>query len=166
MHSPLLLLAATLSSTSLTQKALISPQRSRKRSRSPTIVLAVERSSRKRRQQRQRPVSSLSVTIKISQSDTTEQENDDEDETIGMSYGPPKQRQPSSGSVEYVHVVSHDSQTAVAASLNNIENLQSKSNPDDLDIIVCHSPTKAKKLTSPKKTHPHSIKAHSPQVLS
>jgi len=61
---------------------------------------------------------------------------------------PSKQRTASSGSVEYVQTLNNDQQ------LNNIENLKSKSNINDEEIIICRSPPPTKKVTSsPNKNH-------------
>jgi hypothetical protein len=141
----LCVLAHSLSSTNLTQKSVVSPLRSSKRHRSPSISLAVERSSQKRRRQReQRQKSAASVSSSIKIDDDIEQENDDDDITANK-HDKPKQRQASSGSIEYVQTLNDD--PYAPSSLNNIENLNSQSKHDDDDddednddVILCQSP--------------------------
>jgi hypothetical protein len=124
---------------------------SSKRSISPTMTLAVERSSQKRRRQREQlkelTVSSVTM-IKID--DDIEQENNDDDDVVPIRFEQSKQRRLSSDSIEYVQILNNDQQSI--SSLNNIENLKSKSKVDEKDIIICRSPPSIKKvIPSPNK---------------
>jgi hypothetical protein len=146
----------TLSKTSRQQTVT-----SLKRSLSPTMTLAVERSSEKRRRQREQrkeKAASLSSGISIKIDDDIEQENGDDDDIISIKSEKPKQqrrnkqRQASNSSVEYVQIINNDKQSV--PSLNNIENLKVKSNIDDKEIIICHSPPSVKKvISSSDKSH-------------
>ncbi len=150
------------SSTNLTPQTTISSQRTSKRSLSPSIAIPLEKSSQKRRrareQQQKTPSSSSTAIIRIDDDDI-EQENDDEeeedddDDVVPIKFEAPKrqpkQRQASSGSIEYVQTLSNDQQ------LNNIENLKSKSKINDEEIIICRSPPSVKKVI-PSPTKPHS----------
>jgi hypothetical protein len=134
-----------------------------KRSISPTMTLAVERSSEKRRRQREqrkrKAASSSSSGIIIKINDDIEQENGDDDDDIvsiksekSKQQRRNKQRQASNSSVEYVQIINNDKQSV--PSLNNIENLKVKSNIDDKEIIICHSPPSVKKvISSSDKNH-------------
>ncbi len=152
------------SSTNLIPQTSISSQRTSKRSLSPSIAIPLEKSSQKRRrareQQQQQPKSpsSSSMTVIRIDDDDIEQENDDEDDddddVVPIKFESPKQqrqpkqRQASSGSIEYVQTLNNDQQ------LNNIENLKSKSKINDEEIIICRSPPSVKKvISSPNKTH-------------
>jgi len=152
------------SSTNLIPQTTISSQRTSKRSLSPSIAIPLEKSSQKRRrareQQQQKTPSSSSTAIIRIDDDDIEQENDDEDDdndddddVVPIKFEAPKrqpkQRQASSGSIEYVQTLSNDQQ------LNNIENLKSKSKINDEEIIICRSPPSVKKVI-PSPTKPHS----------
>lgn len=150
--------SVTKSSSSSTN--LISQRRS-KRSLSPSITISVEKSSPKRRRAReQKPKiisSSSSAVIRIDDGDIEQEngEDDDIDDDIlpikfeqPKQQRPSKQRQASSGSIEYVQTLNNDQQ------LNNIENLKSKSKINDEEIIICRSPPSVKKvISSPNKNH-------------
>jgi hypothetical protein len=150
------------STTNLTQPTTISSQRTSKRSLSPSIVISLDKSSQKRRRprdQKQKLTPSPSATIiRIDDDDENdiEQENDDEDDIdddiVPIKFEQPKQRQASSGSIEYVHTLNNDQQST--SSLNNIENIKSKSKINDEEIIICRSPPSVKKvIPSPNKNH-------------
>ncbi|CAF4744423.1 unnamed protein product, partial [Rotaria magnacalcarata] len=70
-----------------------------------------------------------------------EQENGDDDDVVPIEVEDvqqqrqSKQRHTSGGSIEYVHALNNDQQST-SASLNNIENLKSKSKIHDEDIII------------------------------
>jgi hypothetical protein len=160
------------SSANLTPQTSVSSQRTSKRSLSPSITISLEKSSPKRRRARNRqpkaPSSSSMTVIRIDDDDgeDIEQENDeedddnnngdgggDDDDVVPIKFESPKpqrqskQRNASSGSIEYVQTLNNDQQ------LNNIENLKSKSNINDEEIIICRSPPSVKKvLPSPTKT--------------
>jgi hypothetical protein len=156
---------STSSSTNITPQPTISSQRTSKRSLSPSIAISLEKSSQKRRRPReQKPKitsssSSSAAVIRIDDDDENdiEQENDDEDDDddiVPIKFEQPKeqrqskQRQASSGSIEYVQTLNNDQQ------LNNIENLKSKSKINDEEIIICRSPPSVKKvINSPNKNH-------------
>ncbi len=125
-----------------------------KRSISPTITLAVERSSEKRRQQREQRKAKTISSSSIKIHDDIEQENDD-DEIISIKSKKPKHRQASNSSVEYVQVITND-QLSIS-SLNNIENLKSKSPSNDDDIILCHSPVKKTSVNGVHKINNHQV---------
>jgi len=125
-----------------------------KRSISPTITLAVERSSEKRRRQREQRKAKTISSSSIKIHDDIEQENDD-DEIISIKSKKPKHRQASNSSVEYVQVITND-QTSIS-SLNNIENLKSKSLSNDDDIILCHSPVKKTSVNGVHKINNHQV---------
>jgi len=157
---------STSSSTNITPQPTISSQRTSKRSLSPSIAISLEKSSQKRRRPReQKPKitsssSSSTAVIRIDDDDENdiEQENDDEDDDdddiVPIKLEQPKeqrqskQRQASSGSIEYVQTLNNDQQ------LNNIENFKSKSKINDEEIIICRSPPSVKKvISSPTKNH-------------
>jgi hypothetical protein len=166
------------SSTNLIPQTSISSQRTSKRSLSPSIAIPLEKSSQKRRRAREQqpksPSSSSTTVIRIDddEDDDIEQENDDEDDDNGddddvvpiklespKQQRQPKQRQASSGSIEYVQTLNNDQQ------LNNIENLKSKSKINDEEIIICRSPPSVKKvISSPNKTHSKSNGARKSNV--
>ncbi|CAF4738203.1 unnamed protein product [Rotaria socialis] len=148
------------SSAQLTQRTTISSQRSSKRSLSPSVAIATENFPQKRhhtRQQKQNMILSASTTvIKIDdEGNDIEQENgdDDDDDVVAIEVEDVqqqhqnKQRHTSGGSIEYVHALNNDQQST-SASLNNIENLKSKSKIHDEDIIICRSPPSARKPIS------------------
>jgi len=151
------------SSTNLIPQTTISSQRTSKRSLSPSIAIPLEKSSQKRRrareQQQKTPSSSSTAIIRIDdddieqENDDEEEEEDDDDDVVPIKFEAPKrqpkQRQASSGSIEYVQTLSNDQQ------LNNIENLKSKSKINDEEIIICRSPPSVKKVI-PSPTKPHS----------
>ncbi len=90
--------------------------------------------------------------------DSIEQENDD-DEVIALQPKKPKQRQASSGSVEYVQVINND-QSSIS-SLNNIENLKLKSPSKDEEIIFCDSsPSIKKNQVKPSINGTHRTNGH------
>lgn len=133
--------ARSLSSSNLTSKSVVSsPRSSTKRSRSPSVTLAVERSAEKRRRQREQR---KNVVTKLD--DDVEQENDD-DEIVFNKFDKPKQRQASTGSIEYVQILNNDGQST--PSLNNIENFKSNSNSNDQEILICRSPPSSRKHQS------------------
>ena len=149
------------SSTNLTsQTSNSSSQRISKRSLSPSIVISLQRAAPKRRRGRQPKVkhptavtaSSSAIIIKIDDDDEIEQENDDDDEIIPIKIEPArqsrpgKQRQDSSGSIEYVQALDTDAQAP--SSLNNIENIKSKAKINDEEIIICRSPPSVTKVIS------------------
>ncbi|CAF0729002.1 unnamed protein product [Rotaria sp. Silwood1] len=162
------------SSTTLTQQITVSSQRTSKRSLSPSITISSERSSQKRhqtRKQRQNIASSSSSSatiIKIDDNENNiEQENDDEDkdkndnnndddddddDVVPIEIEQPKQqrqikrRHTSGSSIEYVQTLNNDQQ--LTSSLNNIENLKSKSKINDEEIIICRSPPSVRKVIS------------------
>lgn len=167
-------------SSSLTTN--ISAQRASKRTLSPSVVLPMVPSPSKRRRARSErnhivsSSSSSTAVINIEEDDDdheneSEQENDDDDvipikvESTNDQRRPRKKRQASSGSVEYVQSVDQDPPST--SSLNNIENLKSKSTIDDDEIIICRSPppmTKAipnQSKTSPKASINGNAKAKS-----
>lgn len=150
----------TKSSSSTTN---LPPQRTSKRSLSPTIVTSPEKRRRVREQQRPNPSSSSTNIIRIDDDDI-EQENDEDDDDndddiVPIKYDSTKQRQASSGSIEYVQTLNNDQQ------LNNIENIKSKSKINDEEIIICRSPPSVKKvLPSPNKTHSKSNGARKSNV--
>ena len=156
---------SSVSSTNLTAQSTVSSQRTSKRSLSPTIAISPEKSSRKRRRTRDQKVKISSSTpatvIRIDDADADddiEQENGDEDDNDDDDVvpiklespklqRPSKQRQASTGSIEYVQTLNNDQQ------LNNIENFKSKSKINDEEIIICRSPPSVKKvISSPTKT--------------
>ena len=144
----------TKSSSSTTN---LPSQRTSKRSLSPIIVTSSEKRRRAREQKRQDPSSSstnIIIRIDDGDDDDIEQENDDDeddhddDDVVPIKYDSSKQRQASSGSIEYVQMLNNDQQ------LNNIENIKSKSKINDEEIIICRSPPSVKKVlpSSPNKT--------------
>lgn len=144
----------TKSSSSATN---LPSQRTSKRSRSPSIITSAEKRRRAREQKRTNPSSSSANVIRIDDEDDIEQENDDDDDNnddaaddddvVPIKYESTKQRQASSGSIEYVQTLNNDQQ------LNNIENIKSKSKVNDEEIIICRSPPSVKKvLPSSNKT--------------
>jgi hypothetical protein len=159
------------SSTNVTQQSTISSQRISKRSLSPPIAISLERPSQKRRRAREqskKKTSSASATIiKIDDDENDiEQENDDDDDDDdnddtdlvpikvekSKQRRQSKQRQASSGSIEYVQILDNEQQ--LTSSLNNIENIKSKSKINDEEIIICRSPPSVKKvIPSPNKNH-------------
>lgn len=137
-----------------------------KRSLSPSIPNPSEKRRGVRDRRSKTPSSTAAAVIRIDDELDIEQENgddDDEDEddedndTDGditpikferskSSQRSSKQRQASSGSIEYVQTLSNDQQ------LNNIENFKSKSS--DEEIMICRSPPSVKKaLPTPNKNH-------------
>ena len=155
------------SSTNLAQPTALSSQRSSKRSLSPSILIALERSPQKRRRARnsKQKLLSSAATVKIASDDDEpddediEQENDDDDDIVSIDIEQPKrtrqakQRQASSGSIEYVQTLSTDQQNT--SSLNNIENIKSKAKINDEEIIICRSPPSVSKA-SPSRSKTHS----------
>ncbi|CAF0785522.1 unnamed protein product [Adineta steineri] len=163
------------SSTNLTQQTIISSQRTLKRSLSPKTVKSFERSSRKRRrsrEQKEKLTSSASTAvIRIDDDDENdiEQENDDDEDNedgivnddpdvIPIKFEVPnkqrqsKKRQASSGSIEYVQTLNNDQQSTL--SLNNIENIKSKTKINDEEIIICRSPPSVRRvISSSNKNH-------------
>jgi hypothetical protein len=165
---------STSSSTNIIHQPTISSQRTSKRSLSPSIVISLDRSSQKRRRPRAQTqkvtLSSSPPTIRIDDNENDiEQENDDDDDdddhgddddddVVPIKFEQPnkqrqpKQRQASSGSIEYVHTLNNDQQ--LTSSLNNIENLKSKSKINDEEIIICRSPPSVRKvIPSTNKNH-------------
>jgi hypothetical protein len=155
---------SSLSSTNLIAPPTISSQRTSKRSLSPSITISLEKPSQKRRRAREQkqtiPSISSATVIRIDDDDENdiEQENDDEDDddddVVPIKFEQPKQqrqskqRQASSGSIEYVQTLNNDQQ------LNNIENLKAKSKINDEEIIICRSPPSVKKvISSPNQNH-------------
>ena len=140
-----------MSSNNLLSKTSTPSPRSSKRSRSPIITLAVERASQKRRRRREQSKIDRSP-IRIKPDDDIEQENDDDDNLIICRSDKPKQRQASSGSVEYIHTLNNDNDAA--PSLNNIENLKSNAKLNNGETLIPDSPPSPKKLngSSTKKT--------------
>jgi hypothetical protein len=156
------------SSTNVTQQRIMPSQRTSKRSLSPSIVISLERSSQKRRRPReQKPkltASSTATIIRIDDNENDiEQENGDDDDDddhgdddiVPIKFEQPKkQRQASSGSIEYVQTLSNDQQ--LTSSLNNIENIKSKSKINDEEIIICRSPPSVRKVTPSSQNKNHS----------
>ena len=105
-----------------------------------------------------RAPSSSSAVIKINDDDDdqsdSEQENGDDD-VIPIEIDEKhrsrttNQRKDSNESVEYVENVDDDLQTSL--SLNNIENLKSKSKINHEDIVVCRSPPVVRKMVASSK---------------
>jgi len=145
---------------------------SSKRTLSPSVTVQTEPSPSKRRRARSEKnqitsssSSPVATVIKIvddnddddddDDDDDVEQENDDDGDIIPIDVetskqiGPSKKRQASSGSVEYVQSLDDDQQPA--SSLNNIENLNSKSKNSDDDILICPS-TQSKSKVIPAET--------------
>lgn len=146
------------------------PQRTSKRRLSPSIVVTVEKPSPKRsrqRAQRSKPAaaaaaaSSSTTVIQLDDEDDDEQENDDDEEddddgddndadTLPIkseSASNPrssKQRQASSGSIEYVQTLSNEPSPGTP-SLNNIENIKAKAKMNDDEIVLCRSPPAGRK---------------------
>lgn len=151
----------TKSSSSTTN---LTSQRTSKRSLSPSIITSSEKRRRAREQKRTNPSSSANIIRIDDADDDIEQENDDEDDNddddvVPIKYESTKQRQASSGSIEYVQTLSNDQQ------LNNIENIKSKSKVNDEEIIICRSPPSVKKvLPSSNKTHSKSNGARKSNV--
>ncbi|CAF2317025.1 unnamed protein product [Rotaria sp. Silwood2] len=158
------------SSTNLTQQATISSQRASKRSLSPSITISLEKPSQKRhqtRKQRQNIASSSSaIVIRIDDNENNmEQENDDDDnddnndndddDVVPIEFEQPKQqrqikqRHTSGSSIEYVQTLNNDQQST-SSSLNNIENIKSKSKSkiNDEEIIICRSPPSVRRVIS------------------
>jgi hypothetical protein len=158
---------SSLSSTNLIAPPTISSQRTSKRSLSPSITISLEKPSQKRRRAREQkqtiPSISSATVIRIDDDDENdiEQENDDDDDdddhgddddddVVPIKFEQPnkqrqpKQRQASSGSIEYVHTLNNDQQ--LTSSLNNIENIKSKSKINDEEIIICRSPPSVRKV--------------------
>ncbi|CAF3737156.1 unnamed protein product [Rotaria magnacalcarata] len=146
----------------LTQRITISSQRPSKRSLSPSVAIPAEKFPQKRhhtRQQKQNMILSASTTvIKIDDArNDIEQENGDDDDVVPIEVEDvqqqrqSKQRHTSGGSIEYVHALNNDQQST-SASLNNIENLKSKSKIHDEDIIICRSPPSTRKPISSSKS--------------
>ena len=157
------------SSTNLIQQTKIFSQRTTKRSLSPSIVISLERTSQKRRRPREQrqnmtsPSSAAIIRIDDDDENDIEQENDDDDDddndVVPIKLEQPKQqlqnkkRQASSGSIEYVQTLNNDQQ--LTSSLNNIENIKSKSKINDEEIIICRSPPSVRKvIPSPNKNQP------------
>ena len=159
--------SSSISSNSSTSTRSLTSQRSSKRSLSPSIPNPPEKIVRRRRRTRDQhsKIASSSAVIRIGDELDIEQENGDDDEDNGedhdvngdilpikleqsKSQRSSKQRQASSGSIEYVQTLSNDQQ------LNNIENFKSKSTGNDEEIIICRSPPSTKKvLPTTNKTH-------------
>ena len=148
--------SSTSTRSSLTKSSTnLALQRSSKRSLSPPLIISPEK---RRRPREQRSKSSAKSTrIDNDNEIDIEQENDDEDDDVDDDIVPikfeeptsqrqSKQRQASSGSIEYVHTLNNDQQ------LNNIENLKTKSKIDDEEIIICRSPPAVKKVLPSSKT--------------
>lgn len=146
----------TKSSSSSTN--LLSQRLSSKRSLSPSITISLEeKSSPKRRRTREQKQKNHSSTIIRIDNDDIEQENGEDDDNnnnsidddiLPIKFEQPKQRQASSGSIEYVQTLNNDQQ------LNNIENFKSKSKVNDEEIIICRSPPSVKKVNAtPNKNH-------------
>jgi hypothetical protein len=155
---------------SSTSSINLTSQRTSKRCLSPSIAISLEKSSQKRRRPREQTPkiasSSPATIIRIDDDgdeNDIEQENDDDDDDdnddndddiVPIKFEQPKQarqtkqRQASSGSIEYVQTLNNDQQ------LNNIENFKSKSKINDEEIIICRSPPSVKKvISSPNKNH-------------
>jgi hypothetical protein len=182
------LIKTSLSSTSLTATSSMSSQRASKRSLSPAVVVSIEKFPLKRRRGRGRKAkeasSSTSSTIVINNDDDddddendVEQENDDDDDIIPIkveqsnSTHQAKQRQVSSGSIEYVQTLDNDQ--LATSSLNNIENIKSQSSDNDEEIVICRSPPSTKKVNSSRNKNcskgsinaPRTRKSASQQVI-
>ncbi|CAF0861137.1 unnamed protein product [Rotaria sordida] len=149
------------SSINLTQQPTISSQRTSKRNLSPSVTISLEKRHQTRKQKQIIASSSTSSTaiIRIDDGENNiEQENDDnddddDDDVVPIEIEQPKQarqikqRHTSGSSIEYVQTLNNDQQLT-SSSLNNIENIKSKSKIDDEEIIICRSPPSVRKVIS------------------